>query len=329
MTSHTLLSVKELVIKFHHFASTVHAVNGCSFELQQGEILGLVGESGCGKSLTSTACLGLLPDSASISGDICLDGRSLTQLSDSDWAQIRGKDIAMIFQNPMTALNPYFNIEQQMCDIIRAHQKLTKAEARTEALQMLALVHLPEPEVALRKYPHQFSGGQLQRIMIAIALSCKPKVLIADEPTTALDVTIQAQIILLLRELAEQQNISILFITHDLSVVASLCDRVAVMYAGRIVEQGDIRSVFAQPLHPYTKGLLNSVPAIGSEHELYAIPGTVPDMKEEIKGCAYASRCEKALPTCHHERPEIQQINQQQVSCLAISQSSSTQAEMA
>lgn len=202
-----------------------------------------------------------------------------------------------------------------MLDIILAHQNIGKKAARIEALKLLEMVHLPEPEVALKKYPHQFSGGQLQRIMIAIALSCKPKVLIADEPTTALDVTIQAQIILLLRELAEKNNISILFITHDLSVVASLCDRVAVMYAGRIVEQGNVKSVFDNPLHPYTCGLLNSVPAIGSEHELYAIPGSVPDMKKKLVGCAFASRCHKATDTCQEQYPEVEKYSGYEIAC--------------
>ncbi len=313
--SDSLLSVRNLSIQFENFSSTIHAVNGCSFELKRGEVLGLVGESGCGKSLTSTACLGLLPDNAIVHGSICLEGQPLESLSAQEWATIRGDDIAMIFQNPMTALNPYFTIEQQMADIILAHRKINRKQAKVELIRLLDMVHLPEPEQAVKKYPHQFSGGQLQRIMIAIALSCEPKVLIADEPTTALDVTIQAQIILLLRELAEKQNISILFITHDLSVVASLCDRVAVMYAGTIVEQGPIESLFNHPMHPYTQGLLNSVPAIGLTHELYAIPGSVPDMRVKPTGCAFASRCHAATEMCLSAAPQAKQYNAHQILC--------------
>lgn len=319
MKNKPILSVTNLQVRFPGFSSTVHAINGCSFELNQGELLGLVGESGCGKSLTSIACLGLLPENAQVSGSIKYQGQELLGLEKNALAKLRGKDIAMIFQNPMTALNPYFTVGQQMMDVILCHQPQSKASALSQAQQVLEKVHLPDAKIALKKYPHQFSGGQLQRIMIAMALSCQPKVLIADEPTTALDVTIQAQIILLLRELAESEGLSVIFITHDLSVVASLCDRVAVMYAGKIVEQSDIHSLFKQPLHPYSQGLLKSVPSVGTgEKTLFSIKGAVPDMRKPPKGCSFAARCHKATNKCNQEQPTISNFNGHQVSCFNL-----------
>ncbi|MCK6264245.1 ABC transporter ATP-binding protein [Vibrio sp. ZSDE26] len=300
----TILSIRDLHVHFPGFLSKVHAINGCSLNLKHGELLGLVGESGCGKSLTSTACLGLLPQNALISGEIIYNDRNLLTASDQDLSTIRGKDIAMIFQNPMTALNPYFSIGQQMRDIIIAHHACSHDEAETRSLASLNKVHLPDPDIALNKYPHQFSGGQLQRIMIAIALSCEPKILIADEPTTALDVTIQAQIILLLRELVSSENLSVIFITHDFSVVASMCDRVAVMYAGKIVEQAEITQLFSDPQHPYTQGLLQSVPELGNQNRtLYAIKGGLPDMRKPPKGCAFFERCQSSSEQCQQQPP--------------------------
>ncbi|MGF1695749.1 ABC transporter ATP-binding protein [Vibrio lamellibrachiae] len=300
----TILSIRDLHVHFPGFLSKVHAINGCNLELKQGELLGLVGESGCGKSLTSTACLGLLPQNSQISGEILYDGRNLLNATEQTLSTLRGKDIAMIFQNPMTALNPYFSIGQQMRDIITAHHSCSKSKAQERALESLNKVHLPDPCMALDKYPHQFSGGQLQRIMIAIALSCEPKILIADEPTTALDVTIQAQIILLLRELVNSENLSVIFITHDLSVVASMCDRVAVMYAGKIVEQAEITQLFSNPLHPYTQGLLQSVPELGNHSRtLYAIKGGLPDMRKPPKGCAFLDRCQMSSDQCQKQPP--------------------------
>ena len=316
MENHILLSVENLTVRFPGFHHTMHAINGCSFDVRKGELLGLVGESGCGKSLTSAACMGILPANAEISGRIRLGETDMVTAGEAELASLRGQKIAMIFQNPMTALNPFFTVGRQLTDVIRRHQPLDKKSAYSKASALLNKVHLPDPDIALKKYPHQFSGGQLQRIMIAMALSCEPDVLIADEPTTALDVTIQAQIIVLLRELASTEGLSVIFITHDLSVVASLCDRVAVMYAGRVVEIATTEQLFAQPLHPYTQGLLQSVPEIGHGNApLFAIKGSVPDLRQPLSGCAFVSRCQHCVPQCYEQAVNMSTIGQRQVRC--------------
>ena len=268
--------------------------------VNRGEILGLVGESGSGKSMTAMSCLGLMPEAALIEGSVKVTGQEINGATEKQLAALRGGSAAMIFQNPMKALNPFFTIGRQMFDVIRCHRQLSKAEIRIEARRALEAVHMPDPHLALDKYPHQMSGGQLQRVVIAMALACRPKLLIADEPTTALDVTVQAQIIALLRELAREQDLAILFITHDLGVVASLCDRVAVMYAGQVVESGPVGSLFKSPSHPYTLKLMSTVPKLGpGEQSLDFIPGQVPNMAAPPAGCAFNPRCERASERCH------------------------------
>ncbi|WP_025897164.1 ABC transporter ATP-binding protein [Sneathiella glossodoripedis] len=301
-----VLSITNLNIAFPSLDKVVHAIRGCSFNIRQGEILGLVGESGSGKSVTSMAALGLLEKSTLISGSILLSGREVVGRTDAELEGIRGSSAAMIFQNPLTALNPFLKVGRQLTDAIVINQHCCKREAKIIALKSFEDVRLPDPEIAFEKYPHQMSGGQLQRVMIAMALSCGPDLLIADEPTTALDVTVQAQIILLLRELAVKKKLSILFITHDLGVIASLCDRVAVMYAGQIIETGDVRQVLKQPMHPYTRNLMQTVPEVGrTDVHLNYIPGQVPDMSVSIKGCAFASRCDNATDICRDQMPAM------------------------
>lgn len=306
--SENILSITDLNIAFPSLEKTVHAIRGCSLTVRKGEILGLVGESGSGKSVTSMAALGLLETGTLISGSILLSGREVVGRTDEELEDIRGSRAAMIFQNPLTALNPFLKVGQQLVDAISINLNCSKSEAKVIALQSFEDVRLPDPEIAFNKYPHQMSGGQLQRVMIAMALSCGPDLLIADEPTTALDVTVQAQIILLLRELAEKKNLSILFITHDLGVIASLCDRVAVMYAGRIVETGSVRQVLKQSMHPYTQNLMKTVPEVGrTGGDLTYIPGQVPDMSIPISGCAFAARCDRATDICHGQPPAVRQ----------------------
>ena len=305
MTS-PVLQFDNLRVEFPGLLRNVQAVRGISLEIDSGTVMGLVGESGSGKSMTAMAALGLTPKPGVATGSIQVDGFEVIGRSEQELGQLRGGEAAMIFQNPMKALNPFFTIGEQMTDAIRCHLPLNKSDAREAAVASLESVHLPDPVFALDKYPHQMSGGQIQRVMIAMALACQPKVLIADEPTTALDVTVQAQIIALLRELAAEQNRTILFITHDLGVVASLCDRVAVMYAGEIVEQGTVVDVFAGPKHPYTRKLMNTVPHLGAgDQSLNFIPGQVPDMGFPPQGCAFHPRCDKATNECL-QMPELQ-----------------------
>jgi peptide/nickel transport system ATP-binding protein len=258
-----VLEVEGLTVSFPGLFKTVKAVRGIDLKVRRGEILGLVGESGSGKSMTAMSCLGLMPEAARLGGSIKVAGQQVNGASASQLADLRGGGAAMIFQNPMKALNPFFTVGRQMFDVIGCHRQLSKAQIRAEALSSLEAVSMPDPTLALAKYPHQMSGGQLQRVVIAMALACRPKLLIADEPTTALDVTVQAQIIALLRKLAREQDLAILFITHNLGVVASLCDRVAVMYAGEVVESGPVGQVFKRPAHPYTLKLMGTVPKLG------------------------------------------------------------------
>ena len=307
--SEEVLAVRDLRIEFPELFRTVKAVRGADLSVCRGEIMGLVGESGCGKSMTAMACLGLVPPPGRVSGHINVDGFDVVGRPDPELLPVRGGLAAMIFQNPGKALNPFFTIGRQLTDVIGLHHRHGKHESREVALEALRSVHVPDPEIALRRYPHQLSGGQLQRAMIAMALACEPKLLIADEPTTALDVTIQAQVIVLLRELAHARGLTILFITHDLGVVGSLCDRVSVMYAGRVVEVGSVRDVFESPAHPYTEKLLATVPKLGEgRSELAYIPGQVPDMASPPSGCAFHPRCERASPVCVQNDPNSQDL---------------------
>jgi oligopeptide/dipeptide ABC transporter ATP-binding protein len=299
-----VLKIRDLSVAFPNFSSQITVVQKCSIEVGKGEILGLVGESGSGKTMTAMSCLGLVPKPGHIDGSVNVAGQEVVGASKAVLNQLRGGTSGMIFQNPMTALNPFISIGDQFDDAIRASGSDSRKAARQKALDVLESVHIPNPEQTLNKYPHQLSGGQLQRIMIAMVIACKPQLLIADEPTTALDVTIQAQVLLLIRELALNNQLAILFITHDLSVVATLCDRVAVMYAGSIVETGDVVEVFKNPAHPYTKKLLQTVPAIGKNNRrLEFIPGQVPDMSNLPPGCAFQSRCESVMDKCREETP--------------------------
>jgi oligopeptide transport system ATP-binding protein len=293
MVVEKILEVKNLNISFHTFAGEVKAIRGVSFDLLKGETLAIVGESGSGKSVTTKSIMRLLPEHNSEikGGEILFGGKDLTKLSDKQMQKIRGKEISMIFQDPMTSLNPTMKIGNQIMEPLIKHQNMSRHAARQRALELLKLVGIPKPEIRIDQYPHQFSGGMRQRVVIAIALACNPKVLIADEPTTALDVTIQAQILELMKDLQKKIDTSIIFITHDLGVVANVADRVAVMYGGKIVEIGTADEIFYNPQHPYTWGLISSMPDMETEdEELYSIPGTPPDLLEPPKGDAFAPR---------------------------------------
>ena len=308
MSEAPILEVSDLRVRFKTQRGLVHAVNGISFDVRPGETLGLVGESGCGKSVTALTTMGILPRAARIpSGSIKLEGRELIGLSERAWRRIRGKEIAMIFQDPMTSLNPVLTVGAQLREAIEEHLDLDRKAATRRAVELLEQVGIPNPADRLRNYPHQFSGGMRQRVMIAIALSCDPKLLIADEPTTALDVTIQAQILALLKELVQDTGTALVMITHDLGVVAGLCDRVNVLYGGKIVERGDRHPLFASPRHPYTAGLLASIPRLDAPRgeRLTPIPGSVSDNLPWDHACAFAPRCPNALEVCREVRPEL------------------------
>jgi oligopeptide transport system ATP-binding protein len=303
-----LLSVEDLVVRFRTHDGTVHAVNGVSFELAEGETLGIVGESGCGKSVTSLAVMRLLPKPAGRieGGRILFDGQDLLALSDAEVRDLRGRELAMIFQDPMTSLNPVLRIEEQMVETIRAHRRVSREEARKRTIELLAMVGIARPETRLRSYPHQFSGGMRQRVMIAMALALEPKLLIADEPTTALDVTIQAQVLELLRALTANSRTAAILITHDLGVVAGMTQRINVMYAGYVVETGTTAELFARPHHPYTVGLLHSIPRLDSAgQELLPIEGAPPDQRRPPVGCPFAPRCAWRLEVCWQEMPPL------------------------
>jgi oligopeptide transport system ATP-binding protein len=292
-----LLEVKDLKVSFDTYNGEVQAVRGVSFDLNKGETLAIVGESGSGKSVTSMALMQLLAGQGYIKdGQILLEGDDLVKKSVKEMQKIRGKDISMVFQDPMSSLNPTMKIGNQIMEGLIKHQNMSRENAKKRALELLNQVGIPQPEVRINQYPHQFSGGMRQRVVIAIALACNPKVLIADEPTTALDVTIQAQILELMKEIQKETDSAIIFITHDLGVVANIADKVAVMYAGKIVEMGTVDDIFYNPKHPYTWGLLGSMPTLDStDEELYAIPGTPPNMLKPPKGDAFAPRNEYAL----------------------------------
>jgi peptide/nickel transport system ATP-binding protein/oligopeptide transport system ATP-binding protein len=306
-----VLEVRDLKTYFTTDDGVVKAVDGVSFDVAEGETLGIVGESGCGKSVTSLSILRLIasPPGKIVGGSIKFRGTNLLELDDAQMRKIRGNDISMIFQEPMTSLNPVYTCGDQIMEAVMLHQGVGKREARARAIEMLKLVGIPSPEQRVDEYPHQLSGGMRQRVMIAMALSCHPKVLIADEPTTALDVTIQAQILELLNRLQREMGMAIILITHDLGVVAETCDRVAVMYAGQVVEYADAEEIFAHPRMPYTAGLLGSIPKLGEEAErLRVIPGNVPNPAEFPAGCKFHPRCPVAIEICMKENPPLESV---------------------
>ncbi|MCK4502209.1 MAG: ABC transporter ATP-binding protein [Desulfuromonadales bacterium] len=304
------LVVNNLQSYFFTRTGLIKAVDHVSFTINSGETLALVGESGCGKSMTALSLLRLLPKPGKIvGGEIFLDGRDLLHLPDLEMQRIRGNEIAMIFQEPMTSLNPVLRIGDQIAEVIQLHLGETKPQALQQAAELLNQVGISDPSRRLRDYPHQLSGGQRQRIMIAMALACDPKLLIADEPTTALDVTIQAQIMDLLLELKQQHQMTTLLISHDLGVVAGNADNIAVMYAGQIIEYGSVKKVFANPLHPYTQGLMKCIPRLGQKQRLPAIAGQLPDLNDQLAGCLFLDRCPGPCAPCGHKLPEIEEID--------------------
>ncbi|PIC76343.1 MULTISPECIES: ABC transporter ATP-binding protein [Sporosarcina] len=304
-----LLEVKDLQTTFFTDSGEIPAVDHVDFYVREGEVLGIVGESGCGKSVTSLSIMQLVPSPPGkiTGGEILFEGQDLLKKTEKEMREIRGNDVAMIFQEPMTSLNPLFTIGNQMSEAISLHQKKwSKKQIKERATEMLKLVGLPRSEEIMKEYPHQLSGGMRQRVMIAMALVCDPKVLIADEPTTALDVTIQAQILKLMRELNERMNTAILLITHDLGVVAETCERVVVMYSGQVIEEAPTKVIFENPCHPYTRGLIQSVPDMRNKKDrLYSIPGNVPKPGSIEQGCRFAARCESAFSRCRVETPEL------------------------
>ena len=315
----TLLSVRDLEVKFSTRKATIHAVNGVSFDLEPGETLGIVGESGSGKSVTSLAMLGILPRQGRVTaGSVEFQGADMVKMSDKDLRAIRGNDIAMVFQDPMTSLNPVLRIGRQITESLRRHLGMSKDEAEQEAARLLERVGIPDASKRLRSFPHQFSGGMRQRVMIAMAIACRPKILIADEPTTALDVTIQAQILDLLRSLVETERMALILITHDLGVVAGVCQRTNVMYAGSFIETAPTPELFASPKHPYTVGLLRSVPRLDAtgRHRLQPIAGAPRNMTTLPTGCAFAPRCEYATQESWDTVPVLREVRPaHQVAC--------------
>lgn len=316
MTQEKILRVKGLCTEFFSSKkSSVIAVSNIDLEIGKGEVIGLVGESGCGKSVTSLSIMQLLKDTSGkvTKGEIVFEDQDLLKLSTNEIRKIRGGKMSMIFQEPMSSLNPSMRVDKQLVEGIRLHTTLSKEDARNRAAEILKQVGIPDPERVLKNYPHQLSGGMSQRVMIAMAMSCDPHLLIADEPTTALDVTIQAQILELMRNIQKEKDMSILLITHDLGVVAEMCSRVVVMYAGKIVEEAPVGILFHHPTHPYTQGLIASVPKLGSGVKvLPSIPGSVPDLSSMPKGCRFAPRCKYAMDKCKSQEPELMEIGKDQ-----------------
>jgi len=312
--SEKVLEIKNLETHFFSSRGVAKAVDKVSYHVNKGEILGVVGESGCGKSVTSLSILQLVasPPGKIVGGEIIFDGEDLLKLSKNEMQKrIRGNRISMIFQEPMTSLNPLFTVGQQLMEPLMLHRGMDKKQARAEAIRMLGLVGIPMPERRFKQYPHSMSGGMRQRVMIAMALCCNPEVLIADEPTTALDVTIQAQILDLMKKLRDELGTSIIMITHDLGVVAEMCDRAVVMYCGSIVEEGTVEEIFKNPQHPYTQGLLASIPKLSDENaELYNIKGTVPNLTKLPQGCRFAERCEHCTEQCKQFRPGLTELTE-------------------
>jgi len=316
-----LLEVRELETVFALNGRHVHAVDHVSFAIEAGRVLGLVGESGCGKSMTALSLMRLVPSPGRVAGGrVLLDGRDLLALPEREMRSVRGAGLAMIFQEPMTALNPVFTVGSQIAEALRLHRRMGRSEAWERATALLDEVGIPEPSRRAHDYPHQLSGGMRQRVMIAIAISCEPRVLIADEPTTALDVTIQAEILELLRALRERHGMALLLITHDLGVVAEQADEVAIMYAGRIVEQAPVTALFDRPLHPYTQALLRSMPGVtGRRARLEAVPGTVPDLLHLPSGCAFRDRCPLAVEECAARVPPLEEkAAQHRAACIRV-----------
>ncbi|MDR7318332.1 MULTISPECIES: ABC transporter ATP-binding protein [Brevibacillus] len=312
----TILEVEQLRTRFRTDSGVVSVVDGVDFSIRAGETLGVVGESGCGKSVTSLSIMRLLPQNGMSEGTIRFNGKDVLGLSEKDMQRVRGNEIAMIFQEPMTSLNPLHTVGRQIEEAVMLHMKVSKAQAKERAIAMLKAVGMPRAEEIYGEFPHQLSGGMRQRVMIAMAMSCDPKLIIADEPTTALDVTIQAQILDLMRDLKEKTGTSIMLITHDLGVVAEMCDRVIVMYAGQVVEETDVDTLFESPKHPYTIGLMNSIPELDDEREyLETIPGAVPLPQQMPKGCRFAPRCSKAMAICNEQPPELLQLDGQKCRC--------------
>jgi peptide/nickel transport system ATP-binding protein len=307
-----LLRVKDLVVEFNTRHGAVRAVDNISFDLYPNETVGIVGESGCGKTVTGLTLLRLIPipPGRIVQGSIEFQGKDLTRLTEKEMQALRGADISMIFQEPMTALNPVFTVGNQMMDVLRNHRNMSRGEARATAIEMLKTVGIPAPQKRIDEYPHQLSGGMRQRVMIAMALLCGPKLLVADEPTTALDVTTQAQVMEQIVKLQDEFHMSVILVTHDLGVVAESCDRVIVMYCGNIIETAPIEDVFEQPLHPYTKGLLASIPQVREEklEELPIIPGMVPDLLNLPQGCRFADRCARASERCTRQKPALEAV---------------------
>ncbi|GEN33467.1 MULTISPECIES: ABC transporter ATP-binding protein [Aneurinibacillus] len=309
-----ILEVRDLHISFHTYAGEVKAVRGVNFEVKKGETIGIVGESGCGKSVTAQSIMKLLPQPPAQykQGSIMFNGQDLLKKKEKDMQKIRGNEIGMIFQDPMTSLNPTMKIGVQITESLMKHQGMFAGEAHKQAIELLKMVGIPQPDKRVNQYPHEFSGGMRQRAMIAIALACRPKLLIADEPTTALDVTIQAQILELMKELQDKTGTSIILITHDLGVVADMCDRVVVMYAGEVVETGTVDQIFYKPQHPYTKGLLKSVPRLdmNKNEPLEPIIGTPPDLLYPPIGCPFFARCEYAMEVCRNHKPALEEMGE-------------------
>ena len=313
-----LLSVRDLKTSFFTHVGEVKAVRGISFDVNEGEVLGIVGESGSGKSVTSLSIMGLLQyPGRVVDGEILLNGEDILTYSKDQMRKVRGKEIAMIFQDPMTSLNPVYTIGNQIMEMILEHEKMSRREARARAIEMLKLVGIPAAEKRIDSYPHEFSGGMRQRVMIALALSCNPKLLIADEPTTALDVTIQAQILNLIKKLNRQFGMTTMLITHDLGVVATVCDKVAVMYGGLIMEYGTADEIFYHPRHPYTMGLLGSIPHVdgGEKRRLIPIDGTPPDLINPPKGCPFSTRCKYCMNICTQEQPPYFEEDKHRTMC--------------
>ena len=314
-----LLNINHLTMEFYNEGKPLRAVDNVSFEVRKGEILGIVGESGCGKSATSMCIMRLIPEKAGrvIGGSVEFEGKDILGMKKKKFSEITGKEISMIFQEPLSSLNPLLTCGYQIAENLMLHEHMKKKEALKKAVELLEVVGIPFPEKRVNEYPHQMSGGMRQRVMIAMAIACDPKLLIADEPTTALDVTIQAQILELIKKLRKEKDMSVMFITHDMGVIAEIADYVMVMYAGNIMEKADVKTFFKNPLHPYTQNLLKAIPGVSSKKEkLYMIPGTVPDLTEQVAGCKFYDRCEKRREICCRQCPPVVHYeNGHDVSC--------------
>jgi len=319
MSNELLIQVKDLVTQFKLDDGILTAVDHVSFDIYSGETLGIVGESGCGKSVTAFSILNLISPPGRISGgEILFEGGDILKKNKREMRMFRGAKVSMVFQEPMTSLNPVFTIGNQIDEVIKIHQGLSKKESKERSIELLKLVNIPLPEQRYAEYPHQLSGGMRQRVMIAMALACNPSLLICDEPTTALDVTVQAQVLKLINKLKRQMNMSIMLITHDLAVISEIADRVIIMYAGQMVEEAKERDIFTAPLHPYTEALLRSIPSVnknGGQDELYMIKGMVPNLLKKHSGCLFAPRCEYAKKKCHEIKPELRPCGSSKVRC--------------